>query len=696
MEGYLNLWRNFLIGWNPYFFIIHEENLIYCSKKAGERLGTISLKIATIKTTEENPLKIIINTGISELILKANTIPEKIIWINQLKKRQLEIFAENQEYCNQIEEFEKIMKEDEDFEESFKNYFLDGTFKEVNNHLADIWCDQAKIDEQLSLLSIKLGGDPEAFEAAKKLHQICNQIKMHVTKCTKLIEKEKFKLYSLAKYSDLKIFNKMSQKRPYYKNNNEMSLDSEEEEFHTPINTSRNSSENFQSFRSYSLENNGIITEGNEDKIFKLKNLKNIKINSTQKTNLNKNSIKPKNSLFPKNNLSKIGAKSPFILKNHSKYDTLLENKNKDNLETYLQSLKVENMEKYQIILDNPTIKEGEIPLIGEGREKLPFLKDTRQKVNLWSIIKDSVEGELFKIHVPIYLNEPLSFLQRLAEQCEYSDLLDHANLFDDSCLRLAFIMGFAISHYSGSNFRCKTPFTPFIGETFELVKENYKFIAEQTPNNVSAFNCQSQHWEFWGSNKIASHSYNKVLEFKPLGNIHIKLKKRHDHFIFNRCSTSIQLRANSQTTVSHHGEMNFGNYMTNDHGFLNILQENNSENFNVVGWIKDSSGRLRYELMGNCFSELHLIDKIAEDNKLNLIWRRKDLPNNCEYQYFFSFFATQLNYLNLKILKEIQSTDSRLRGDIRALENGNNNLANQLNGSLKLKNVKKNLNFFF
>jgi len=45
-------------------------------------------------------------------------------------------------------------------------------------------------------------------------------------------------------------------------------------------------------------------------------------------------------------------------------------------------------------------------------RDKLPFFKDPKIKISIWSIIKDSIGKDISKITVPVYFNAPLSLLQ--------------------------------------------------------------------------------------------------------------------------------------------------------------------------------------------------------------------------------------------------------------------------------------------
>lgn len=45
--------------------------------------------------------------------------------------------------------------------------------------------------------------------------------------------------------------------------------------------------------------------------------------------------------------------------------------------------------------------------------------------LNLWSIMKNCIGKELSKVPMPVNFSEPLSMLQRLTEDYEYSDVLD-------------------------------------------------------------------------------------------------------------------------------------------------------------------------------------------------------------------------------------------------------------------------------
>ena len=58
------------------------------------------------------------------------------------------------------------------------------------------------------------------------------------------------------------------------------------------------------------------------------------------------------------------------------------------------------------------------------------------------------------------------------------------------------------------------------------------------------------------------------------------------------------------------------------------------------------------------------------------LVWNKEPYPDNWEYMYGMSHFALQFNHLPNTLKPYLPPTDSRLRPDIRALENGDFKLA--------------------
>jgi oxysterol-binding protein-related protein 3/6/7 len=105
---------------------------------------------------------------------------------------------------------------------------------------------------------------------------------------------------------------------------------------------------------------------------------------------------------------------------------------------------------------------------------------------------------DLATTSLPVSFNEPISILQRLAEDLEYSSLLDQAATTNDPVERVSLIAVFAISGYACTRIRAgRKPFNPMLGETFEDIRNN--FIAEKVSHDppVMACHASGQGWSY-------------------------------------------------------------------------------------------------------------------------------------------------------------------------------------------------------
>lgn len=55
-----------------------------------------------------------------------------------------------------------------------------------------------------------------------------------------------------------------------------------------------------------------------------------------------------------------------------------------------------------------------------EWRTQLPYKKDPKDKPSVWTVLKDAVGKDLSRFCVPVYFNEPISMVQKVAEIMEY------------------------------------------------------------------------------------------------------------------------------------------------------------------------------------------------------------------------------------------------------------------------------------
>ena len=89
MEGYLDIQRNILLGYQTYYFILFKDTLIYCTHKGEPKQGVINLKVASIEKCPNSPLHITVHTGIKHYNIRADSGNTRDAWYNAIKNTHL-------------------------------------------------------------------------------------------------------------------------------------------------------------------------------------------------------------------------------------------------------------------------------------------------------------------------------------------------------------------------------------------------------------------------------------------------------------------------------------------------------------------------------------------------------------------------------------------------------------------------------
>lgn len=93
------------------------------------------------------------------------------------------------------------------------------------------------------------------------------------------------------------------------------------------------------------------------------------------------------------------------------------------------------------------------------------------------------IEPNPLYFETQVNFNEPLSTLQRLTEEYEYSELLDIAAGCSDSCEQMTYVAAYTVSAYATTSNRTGKPFNPLLGETYECDRTDdygWKCVSEQ------------------------------------------------------------------------------------------------------------------------------------------------------------------------------------------------------------------------
>ncbi|KAI6203217.1 hypothetical protein M3Y94_00531100 [Aphelenchoides besseyi] len=306
---------------------------------------------------------------------------------------------------------------------------------------------------------------------------------------------------------------------------------------------------------------------------------------------------------------------------------------------------------------------------------------------SLWSIVKNCIGKELTKIPMPVTFNEPLSFLQRLTEDLEYSVLLDQAAEVEDSCEQLCYIAAYAISCYSTTGNRTTKPFNPLLGETFEHNRPDlgWRSLAEQVSHHppCTAHHANGKKWTMFQDFTMASRFRGKYLSVTPSGHTHVAFNSSNNHYTYHKVTTTVHNIIVGTLWIDNHGEVTVENHATGDKCILKFhtysyLSPNKARK--VYGVVKDARGNARFVVQGHWdkFVEIAKVTRQSSNNveteQFVRIWSIHSPIPGSEKMYNFTKLAIELN----EDEDRVAPTDSRKRPDQRLMEQGKWDEANR------------------
>ncbi|EFR02683.1 oxysterol-binding protein 2 [Nannizzia gypsea CBS 118893] len=299
---------------------------------------------------------------------------------------------------------------------------------------------------------------------------------------------------------------------------------------------------------------------------------------------------------------------------------------------------------------------------------------------SLISFMRKNVGKDLSTISMPVSANEPLSLLQRAAEQLEYSQLLDKAANATDALERLIYVTAFALSQFSSSRIKERTirkPFNPMLGETYELVlpERGFRFIAEKVSHRPVqlAMQADSRDWSFIQSPRPTQKFWGKSVEIITEGKSRLTLHSSGEHFSWSAGTQFLRNIIAGEKYVEPVGEMCVLNETTGQKTIavfkVGGMFSGRSEEVTVKAY--DTHGEeLPLGLQGNWTSSLQLTEHGSLTDKT--IWAAGPLVDKPQKHYGLTEFAVTLNEITAVEQRKLPQTDSRLRPDQRALEEGN------------------------
>lgn len=330
---------------------------------------------------------------------------------------------------------------------------------------------------------------------------------------------------------------------------------------------------------------------------------------------------------------------------------------------------------------------------IGPVKRRATVREPTVMPPSLVSFLRKNVGKDLSTISMPVSANEPISLLQKAAENFEYSELLDEATTLQDPADRLLRVTAFALSSLSNARVKernIRKPFNPMLGETYELVREdkNFRFVAEKVSHRPVqlAYYAEGRSWCVSQSPLPSQKFWGKSSEIITDGKVRALLHNVGEAYSWAPATCFLRNIIAGEKYTEPVGKMTIACETT---GWQCIVT------FKVKGMFSGRSEEVDVQMLdhNNVEQKLGLSGSwtsslvIKEGGKADAakeIWHAGMLVDRPEKHYGMTTFAAELNEITTLEKDKLPPTDSRLRADQRALEEGRYDDAERLKNEIE------------
>ncbi|KAJ5766455.1 uncharacterized protein N7511_004071 [Penicillium nucicola] len=325
-------------------------------------------------------------------------------------------------------------------------------------------------------------------------------------------------------------------------------------------------------------------------------------------------------------------------------------------------------------------------------KRRANILAPTVMPPSLIGFLRKNVGKDLSTISMPVSANEPMSLLQRAAEILEYSSLLDKASQSSDATERLMYVTAFALSSISSNRVRersIRKPFNPMLGETYELVREDrgFRFIAEKVSHRPVqlAYQADSKEWSLSQSPLPSQKFWGKSAEITTEGRVRVTLHATGDRYSWTPATSFLRNIIAGEKYVEPVGELAVMNE-SSGHRTISTFKAGgmfSGRSEEVSTRTVDAHNKpLPLGLSGTWPSSLTLT---RDGNPTgNTVWTAGTLVPSAPKHYGLTSFAAALNEITTIEEGHLPATDSRLRPDQRALEDGDLDRAEEVKVQLE------------
>lgn len=306
---------------------------------------------------------------------------------------------------------------------------------------------------------------------------------------------------------------------------------------------------------------------------------------------------------------------------------------------------------------------------------------------SILGFLRKNVGKDLSSIAMPVDINEPVTILQKYAELIEYCDLIDNAlqaNCVEDTGEKILRIAAFATSSLSSMRVKARNsrkPFNPLLGETFELVREDFgvRVLCEKVSHRpqVFALFAESAEWQFSYSPAPDQKFWGKNAEIFTKGVAKLTIKSTGEVFSWTQPTCLLKNiiagekytePSSSMTIKSSSGQRAVVDFAKGG------MFSGRSEDLTIKAF-SSSKKQLPYSVSGKWTESLTLKTNSTEKQ----IWTVGELLPDADKKFGFTKFAGTLNKITSIEEGNLPPTDSRLRPDMQVYIEGDIEKAEKL-----------------
>jgi len=307
--------------------------------------------------------------------------------------------------------------------------------------------------------------------------------------------------------------------------------------------------------------------------------------------------------------------------------------------------------------------------------------------------LKDFIGSDLTRVTIPVWFNEPTSFLHRMAEACQFYEFLDKAAAEEDPYLRMVYVTAYSIVRYSVGE-RVSKPFNPLLGETLEWITPTTRFVAEQVSHHppICAGHMEAKNWEWWEYKCVEAKFTGNAVVSPPLGDTYVKL--HGETYTWPGLTSCLHNLIVGRMWIDHYGQYIVKSEESPAEGVVDFTQ---------CGWfsrgwhevkavIKDENKKAKYYIGGKWHNNIVYWDaKHGKDmnkvpaTELKPLWTKQAQPSKSQWPGFDAF-VEGLCELNEQRKNTLPRSDARWRPDILELARFNYRIAGKEKRKLEEK----------